>query len=251
MITLFDPSPDPFLLAQCTLPAEGILELVESEKHRTGKPISLTFTVMKMLALALSKHKEFNSLVLGGNIYELEDVTITVPFLIPGTDKELTSLVFENPQKMSLEEINDLSKALMKAQQTSEATESRLKQRLLPILLIKTGLYRLIGEKFLYRFMHEHGLGSNLVLTSASYRGKVQFLIAKCAVQILRIFTRFYLNGVEEKPVVENGEIVSKKLISLSIAFDHRLVDGIHLHELLDTLEELAKNPAAIAGTKT
>jgi chloramphenicol O-acetyltransferase len=251
MIALFDPSPDPFIVVQCTLPAEAILELVASEKQRTGKPNTITFTVMKMLAIAVAKHQEFNSLVLGGNIYELEDVSMTVPFLIPGTDKELTSLVFDNPQQMTLEEIQDASDAMMKVQQTAEATQARLKGSLLPVLLIKTGLYRLIGEKFLFRLMHERGLGSNIVLTNASHRGKSRFLLTKSAIQILRIFTRFYLHGIEEKPVVEDGKIVPRKQMTLSIAFDHRLIDGIHLNEFLETLEELANNPGAIAGTKT
>jgi len=251
IITLFDASPDPFLVAQFTFSAEAILELIASEKQRTGKSSTITFTVMKMLAMAIAKHKEFNSLVLGGNIYELEDVSITVPFLIPGEDKELAGLIFENPQDMTLEEIHDASLAMMKQQQTAKATKSRRMQRLLPSLFIKTGLHRLLGEKFFYRFMHEHGLGSNFVLTNASHRGKARFFITKCAIQILRTFTRFYLHGIQENPVVEDGKIVPRKQITLSIAVDHRMIDGIHLNEFLETLEELADNPVALVGAQT
>jgi chloramphenicol O-acetyltransferase len=246
MITLFDPSPDPFLMAQCVLPAEPILEHVASEKQRTGKPITFTFTVMRLLAAAIAKHQAFNSVVLGGNIYEMEDVTVTVPFLIPGTDKELTSLVFENPHKMTVEELYEASVTMMKAHQTADASESRLKQTLLPVLLIKTGLYRLLGEKFIYRFMHGRGLGSNIVLTNGADRGRARLHITKSAVQVLRTFTRFYLHGVEEKPVVEDGKIVARKQMTVSIAFDHRLIDGSHLNEFLRTMEELVNEPGKV-----
>ena len=244
IITLFDPSPDPFLTAQFTLPAKAILEYVASEKQKTGKAVTVTYAVMKMLSAAMLMHKEFNSVVLDRDVYELKDINVTVPFLIPGTDKELTNLIFENPQKMTLAQIEDKGRAMMKAQQSADAHASRLKKRFLPLLIIKTRLYKLIPEKILYRIVHERGLGSNIVLTNASHRGKARLFITKSATQIMRNFTRFYLHGVEERPVVKDGEIVAEKQLTISVAFDHRLIDGIHLNEFLETLEQLSLDPA-------
>ena len=83
-------------------------------------------------------------------------------------------------------------------------------------------------------------MSTNLVLTNASHRGAGRFVITKSAAQILRVFTRFYLHGVDLRPVVEGDRIEARKVIPLSIALDHRLIDGIHLNEFLKTVEELA-----------
>ena len=240
LITLFAPSNDPSLTVLCRISAEPIQQLIARERERSQKKITMTMAVMKLVAMAVERHPEFNSLVFGGSIYQLEDIAITVPHLLPGENRELTNLIIQNPQSKSLDQIYDDCEALMRSERTEDAAHSRLKARLLPAVFIKTKLYRLIGEKRCFRILYERGLATNLAVTNASDRGSMRFLVTKSTVHILRVFTRFYLHGVEEVPVVEDGSIVAKKLLPLSIAFDHRLIDGVHLNAFVKTLEELA-----------
>ena len=239
LITLFAPSPDPYINARIDLPAERQLQRIADARERSRKPVTLTMAVMKLLATAVARHPRFNRLVLGGEVYQLDDISFSLPFLVPGADRELANLIVHDPHTKSLADLCDDFEAGKRADRTADL-EARRRTSSLVSLLIRSGLYRLVGEKLAYRLIHERGVASNLVLTNASDRGVGRFIVTKSGVQILRVFTRFYLHGVREIPVVEEGRVVARKVVPLLIAFDHRLVDGVHLNAFAETLARLA-----------
>lgn len=243
LITLFGPSPDPYINVRLDLPAEALSQRVAAARERSGKPITLTMAAMRLLAAAVAQHPRFNRLVLGGEVYELDDISFTLPFLIPGSTGELANLIVRNPHTKSLVELQDEFEAGRRADRTKDL-EARRRTIGLVSFLIRSGLYRVIGEKRAYRVMHERGIGTNLVLTNATARGVGRIVLTKSGVQILRVFTRFYLHAAQDVPVVEDGQVVVRRIIPLTIAFDHRLVDGVHLHAFTETLATLAASPS-------
>ena len=251
MIAIFDPSADPYLMAQTVLPAQPLLDWIAEERKRTDRGITTTIAMTKLLAGAIEHHPSFNSLVFGGKVYRLRDISITIPFLIPDTDDELMNIVIDNAHQKSTEAVFDEFKAAMEKQQEADASRARWHQTVGPLFLAKSGLLRWIGEKRAFRILYETGLGSNIVLTNASDRGKARMIITKNGLHILRTLTRFYLHGIQDTAVVEDGVVVPKKTVTLSIAFDHRMIDGIQLNRFLETLEQFAADPAAaFAHTK-
>jgi pyruvate dehydrogenase E2 component (dihydrolipoamide acetyltransferase) len=48
---------------------------------------------------------------------------------------------------------------------------------------------------------------------------------------------------IQPKPFVRNGEVVVRQLCSLSLAFDHRLVDGAPAARFLQWIKRLVENP--------
>jgi pyruvate dehydrogenase E2 component (dihydrolipoamide acetyltransferase) len=52
--------------------------------------------------------------------------------------------------------------------------------------------------------------------------------------------------GIEEKPVVQNGQVVPGKVMRLTISADHRVVDGAMAAEFLKTVQKLLENPAGL-----
>jgi pyruvate dehydrogenase E2 component (dihydrolipoamide acetyltransferase) len=48
---------------------------------------------------------------------------------------------------------------------------------------------------------------------------------------------------IQPKPVVQNGEVIVRQLCSLSLAFDHRLVDGAPAARFLQGIKRLVENP--------
>ncbi|MCF6412054.1 dihydrolipoamide acetyltransferase family protein [Pseudalkalibacillus salsuginis] len=48
---------------------------------------------------------------------------------------------------------------------------------------------------------------------------------------------------IQEKPVVENGEIVAAPVLALSISYDHRLVDGVTAQNALNHVKRLLNDP--------
>ena len=51
------------------------------------------------------------------------------------------------------------------------------------------------------------------------------------------------MGKVQEKPVVRNGEIVIRKILPLSLAFDHRVADGADAARFVSTLMEQLSDP--------
>jgi pyruvate dehydrogenase E2 component (dihydrolipoamide acetyltransferase) len=51
---------------------------------------------------------------------------------------------------------------------------------------------------------------------------------------------------IVEKPVVRNGEIVARPTLTLTVSFDHRVVDGARGAEFLDTLASLVEEPTGL-----
>ena len=49
-----------------------------------------------------------------------------------------------------------------------------------------------------------------------------------------------------ETPVVENGNIVVKPMMNLSLTADHRIVDGAVAAQFLAKLKEYLENPALL-----
>jgi pyruvate dehydrogenase E2 component (dihydrolipoamide acetyltransferase) len=53
---------------------------------------------------------------------------------------------------------------------------------------------------------------------------------------------------IQPKAVVKNGEIVARQMWTLSLAFDHRLVDGAPAARFLQRIKQLIENPYLLLG---
>ena len=51
-----------------------------------------------------------------------------------------------------------------------------------------------------------------------------------------------FVGAVEERPVVRNGQIVARPMLTLSIAYDHRVADGVAASRLSQGLKEALEN---------
>jgi pyruvate dehydrogenase E2 component (dihydrolipoamide acetyltransferase) len=54
------------------------------------------------------------------------------------------------------------------------------------------------------------------------------------------------VGGVEEKPVVFEGEVVLRKRMRITMSCDHRVVDGATGAKFLQTVRRLIENPVAL-----
>ena len=59
----------------------------------------------------------------------------------------------------------------------------------------------------------------------------------------------FIMGGVLKKPVVVNDQVVIRRMISLSCALDHRVVDANHGGLLFKSLKQSVRNPELFEGS--
>lgn len=53
-------------------------------------------------------------------------------------------------------------------------------------------------------------------------------------------------NKIADRPVVQNGQVVVRKMMNLSSSFDHRVVDGYDAAEFIQRVKALLEHPATI-----
>lgn len=54
------------------------------------------------------------------------------------------------------------------------------------------------------------------------------------------------MHKIQERPVVENGEVVIRPMMYLALSYDHRMIDGKEAVQFLVTIKELLEDPARI-----
>jgi 2-oxoglutarate dehydrogenase E2 component (dihydrolipoamide succinyltransferase) len=54
------------------------------------------------------------------------------------------------------------------------------------------------------------------------------------------------MHKIEERPVVEKGQIVIRPMMYLALSYDHRIIDGKESVSFLVTIKELLEDPARL-----
>jgi 2-oxoisovalerate dehydrogenase E2 component (dihydrolipoyl transacylase) len=105
------------------------------------------------------------------------------------------------------------------------------------------GAIRELSERArLNRSSREELSGSTITITSLGKLGG----IASTPVINLPEVAIIGLNKAVERPVVQGGAIVVRRIMNLSSSFDHRFVDGYDAAAMIQTLKEYLEHPATI-----
>jgi pyruvate dehydrogenase E2 component (dihydrolipoyllysine-residue acetyltransferase) len=56
------------------------------------------------------------------------------------------------------------------------------------------------------------------------------------------------IGRIQQKPVVHDGQVVARQMVTLSLTFDHRLVDGAPAARFLQRIKRLIENPYLLLG---
>jgi len=54
------------------------------------------------------------------------------------------------------------------------------------------------------------------------------------------------IGQIREKPVVVNGEVAIRSMVTLSLVFDHRIIDGAPAARFLQALVKMIENPLGL-----
>lgn len=54
------------------------------------------------------------------------------------------------------------------------------------------------------------------------------------------------MHKIQERPIVENGEVVIRPMMYLALSYDHRLIDGKEAVQFLVAIKDMIENPAKI-----
>jgi pyruvate dehydrogenase E2 component (dihydrolipoamide acetyltransferase) len=167
--------------------------------------VSFNDIIMKATATALAMHPEVNAHWLGDKIRYFNRVHLGMAVAI---DEGLITPVIFDADTKRMSEISAEARELAK-----RARERRLKP--------------------------EEYTGATFTVSNLGMFGIDQFtaIINPPEAGILAI------GGVEEKPVVQDGELVIRKRMRVTMSCDHRVIDGATGAKFLQTLRRMMENP--------
>jgi pyruvate dehydrogenase E2 component (dihydrolipoamide acetyltransferase) len=189
--------------AEMTRALEVRAKLVELAGEGAKPTISDVLT--KTAAAALMRHRRLNAQFVDGEVhlYPAADVGMAV-----ATERGLVVPVIRGAERLSIAEI-----AAARVELVERARNAKLQQSDLE--------------------------GGTFTISNLGMYGVEHFIAVLNPPQVAILA----VGAVEEKPVVRNGEVLVRPLMSLTLTCDHRAVDGSVAAEFLATLRSMLEEP--------
>jgi pyruvate/2-oxoglutarate dehydrogenase complex dihydrolipoamide acyltransferase (E2) component len=223
---------------------EPCLALAREQSERLEKKITFAHVLTKLIATAIDENPAFNQVVLGRSVYQLEDIHLSCAFMLPGKRQVLTYIIFDNPHRKTLAEIQQES-VLKMVEKTRELSKpKRGLARALPRLYFRLGINRLVSEKLSFAVALKNGIVSNIVLSNHDYGGPAGFFAVKPIVSVIKGGLRIHACGMGRQPFVdESGGVMSRETLNLTVIGDHRIINGVDAYRFGQSLRRLFAAP--------
>jgi pyruvate/2-oxoglutarate dehydrogenase complex dihydrolipoamide acyltransferase (E2) component len=214
-------------------------------RRREGRSASLFSFIIKAAATALDENREFNSIRKGRRIVEFEDVDINIP-IENNTKSEAFphQIVIRDASGKGAEEIYaEIEQARAEyARRESTGEEDRWAMSFMKILLYMPKFMRnVILRKAMNNPFAVKRMSGTTFVTSVGTFGKIPgfaipYIGGNRAVS-------FAVGNVVEKPAVFKGEITVREFLSMTIVFNHDIVDGAPAARFISRLKKLIETP--------
>jgi len=177
------------------------VDVTKAAKLRETIQVSFTSILVYAVTMALREHITVNSTLVDGKIRVFEDINIGVAV---STDKGLLVPVIHNTSRKQLEEIS-------------------------------SELENLVEKARKGKLSREELTGGTFTLTNLGMFEVDMFLpiinLTECAI--------LAAGRAVEKPIVVNKEIEIKPIMALTLAYDHRIIDGAPASVFLRRIKEI------------
>lgn len=222
------------------------LEKYISEKRKQGLKITPTHVFTLIFARGLkSEVPELNSYVRRGKIIGKDTVDVMISVLLQ--DGEMSSVKVPSAENMNLEDLSEyLKQGIKEARSGNENAAMRKKGMLARIPWpFRRWVYKIIklftitwGVSF--AGISASNYGSFVVANIGTLGLDVGYPALLPSSNVAFVLT---LGNIFKKPAVINDEIVPRRIMTLGIAMDHRVVDASHGGKLFRFTRQLLRNP--------
>ncbi len=224
------------------------LEKYVSQKRKEGLKITLTHIFTLIVARGISEEvPELNCYVRRGSIIHRKQVDAMISVLIEGG--QMSSVMIKNADKLSLSQlVEDLASGIKMTRSGDENSTMKMKGLMGKI----PWPFRRMIFNFVKLLTISWGISvPGLGLSANSFGSFVCTNIGSVGLDtgfpalfpISNVSFVFVMGGVSKKPVVINDEIVIRRMMTLSSAMDHRLVDATHGGQLFKYIKRMVRQP--------
>ena len=241
---------DPQIYGDLEIDATGLLAFVEEARAATDVHLTVTHLVGRALAHALAENPDLNVRKRGGKFIPRDDVSIFFVVAVDG-GKDLSGVkVRQADRKSALDIARELTERAGRIRTGEDAGFGRSKTVLKrtplpvlrPVLSLTTWLTSAVGLDLRRLGLRAEPFGSALV-TSVGMFG-VQHAYAPLS-PFYRVPFLALVSEVGPKPVVVDGEVVARPVLTVSATMDHRYLDGAHAARLARSVRGYLEDPRA------
>jgi len=249
---------DPQVYGTMVVRMERALAYIEAFREKTGRRLTVTHLVAKMVGAALERTPDANALLRLGRLYLRKRISVFLQVVMtdPVTGKpDLSGVTLHEIDRMTLAEIVDATEkqvAKVRKDEDESLARSRSLFSALPGFILHTVLrfmsFVLYGLNLDLGFLGvpRDGFGS-IMVTNIGSLGLEQAYAP--LVPWSRVPMVVAVGKVSDEPVVDGGRVVPGKVMRLSATFDHRLLDGAHAAALSRCVHEAFEDPEKFFGS--
>jgi pyruvate/2-oxoglutarate dehydrogenase complex dihydrolipoamide acyltransferase (E2) component len=218
------------------------------QARRNGRPISLFAHVVSSIARALSEHPELNSIRGRSRVYSFDEVDVNVPVEVGASgDRAPRQLVIRDAGRKTPEQIHreiDEARSLFERSGRT-GDEDRWAMALVRALLV---LPRFVRSFILRRVsadpLRVKRMSGTTSVTSVDLAGVSGFAMPY-VVGPKAVF--FALGGVTRKPAAAGSDVRARQILSMTVVFNHDLVDGVPAARFVRRLKGIVENVGGAA----
>lgn len=235
--------------SQHRIDVTDLLQVLDAYRE-AGHPISIDAVLIGATSLLLRRFPRLNNHLYHGVIrkYEVhfEDISCNVILLRKdGDEMILLPLLIENSDKLSVDEINEiLTHGRTTPLDQLPQVQSMQKLKRMPLIALK--LFSFLARsnhRFYRKFFGTYGYSSLLIEGSRGVRLGDNGVVGNSSINTC---TGFLPCSIFEEAVVVNGEIVVRKILTMTVLMDHYLVDGQDMLLATRYLDQLLRHPVRL-----
>lgn len=254
-IASWDDPRDPTIYGSLDVDATNALAYLSRKSEESGEKITMTHLVGRCLAQCYREYPDANTMIRGANFYRRDSVDIFYQVAItsddPSVPDDLSGAVVRRADTKSVVDIcRELRERSKRIRRNEDKEVSKVKSNLewIPPVMLKAALRAV--DKVSYNLnislpgMPRDPFGSAMV-TSMGMFGIARawaplFPPSHCAMIVMA-------GAVERRPWVThvNGEetLEIRPVMTLTVSFDHRVMDGVLGAKLTRRIDALMNNP--------
>jgi len=215
-----------------------------ADLQKKGKKVSLFASILKSIATALSAYPQLNSIRNHYRIIQFEDIDINIPLEIETQEGRIPrQVVIRNANQKTMEEIYS---EIHSAKQEYEATghtgsEDKWAMRIMKILFfvprfIRKWILRSIAKN---PFMIKKQSGTTFITSVSKFISGSGFIIPYLSSSRA---VSFAVGSESDKFLIYNGKNVERTVISITIIFNHDIIDGAEAARFTNHLKQLIES---------
>ena len=251
----WDAPTDPTVYGMTDIDVSALQPWLERKRLETGQKLTYTHAVARAMAMVMRSYPGLNCMIRRGAIWQRRDVDVFLQVAVPSEKPgqlqgaDLSGALIRQADTKKIEEIcTELADKAAKIRAHQDPDLAKIKSTIarIPPWLAKR-LMRLLAWLNLDWGVDLRGIGvpddpfGSLMVTSLGMHG-IRYGYAPLFTNARSVGV-VLVGGVFDAAVVRDGQIVVRPLLPLSLAADHRVIDGFQASILCRECIKLLENP--------